>query len=105
MPRSLTPCAECGKPPEGRLEGTRFCSTGCRLAFNRRRRDRGTELYDVLMSARYEHNGATVKMVDALVSAYVLADKKLRAGRMSWQPWATAQYRIPQVYGPNGDGR
>jgi predicted nucleic acid-binding Zn ribbon protein len=101
----LRPCQECGKPYENPSKLALFCSTGCRLKFNRRRRDRGTELYDLVMSARFETNGATKDLVERLLNAYRDSDKTKRGGRMSWQTWKTAQYRIPQSYSKSGDMR
>lgn len=102
---NLRPCQECGKAHDSPNKAALFCSTGCRLKFNRRRRDRGTELYDVLMSARFEQNGAPKDLIDKLLNAYIASDKAKRSGRMSWQAWKTAQYRIPQLFSNTGDGR
>jgi hypothetical protein len=80
------------------------------MAFNQRRRDRGTELYDVLMSSRF--GGVTERgqmaprdMVDKLMNAYKAADDHARAGRPSWQRWALAQTRIPMAFSKEGDKR
>lgn len=99
------PCQECGKPYDPPSPRVLFCSTGCRLKFNRRRRDRGTELYDVIMSAHYEHNGAPKDLIEKLLRSYIDSDRAKRTGRVSWQSWATAQYRIPQIFSSKGDGR
>jgi hypothetical protein len=101
----LRPCLECGKTYDNPSKLAQFCSTAHRLKFNRRRRDRGTELYDLAMSARFEDNGASKDLVERVLRAYHDSDKAKRGGRMSWQAWKTAQYRIPQSYSDKGDGR
>lgn len=98
-------CQECGSPFENAVAKTRFCSTGCREVFNRRRRDRGAELYDVYMSVRYDDHGAESHILDNMVKAYKVADHVKRDGRPSWQPWSEAQMAIPQAYGKAGDNR
>lgn len=99
------PCQECGKPVESPGKPALFCSTGCRLKFNRRRRDRGTELYDLVMLASYENDAASWDLISKMVTSYRLSDEKLRGGRKSWQAWRTAQFRIPQAFSNGGDGR
>jgi hypothetical protein len=75
-----------------------FCSGECRQAFNRRRRDRGAELYDFVMQAENSQ-------VEKLKGAYQSADKVKRAGRPSWQPLTAAAVALPVVFGADGDGR
>lgn len=93
-------CQECGKSITNSVRGTRiFCDEPCRQSFNKRRRERGAELYDAFMS------GAGSDVTDKLFDAYMLADTVKRQGRRSWQPWRQASLKIPLVYGSEGDGR
>lgn len=93
-------CQECGKSLVHNVRGTRiFCDEPCRQSFNKRRRERGAELYDAIMSSV---NGGTLQK---LIDAYKLADAVKRHGRRSWQPWPQASLKIPLVYGSDGDGR
>lgn len=75
------------------------------MRFNRRRRERGTELYDVFMSARFDKDGATWSNTEELAIAYKTADMQKRDGRNSWQAWSEAQMALPLSYGSTGDGR
>lgn len=97
-------CKECGidlarlsnKPvPAAKL----FCSPGCRMAFNNRRRDRGAELYDLFMELRFNRTAAAEANVWTLLcdraSAYRDADKAKREGRRSWQDLREALDAIP----------
>lgn len=92
-------CKECGEAFETQRNQALFCSDTCRLKFNRRRRDRGAELYDFIM---VHGNAATVKR---LVEAYRTSDKVLRAGRPSWQDTQMAIVNLPAVFGNSGDKR
>lgn len=94
-------CRECGKAFEGRSMSALFCSATCRGLFNKRRRDRGAELYDFVMVAY----PTTHPLVWRLVEQYLSADKVLRAGRPSYQSEITARSALPAVYGECGDGR
>lgn len=91
-------CRECGKGFSGKRPSALFCGGPCRQAFNRRRRDRGAELYDFVMVKDTD----TIK---GLVDAYKTADKALREGRPSWQPTRVAIMNIPAAYGSIGDKR
>lgn len=91
-------CEECGKPFTRIRSSKVFCAEPCRAAFNRRRRERGAELYDAFMS---DETAAMQKLRDA----YLTADKELRQGRRSWQSWRVAAMRIPMVFGREGDQR
>jgi len=91
-------CAECGHPFETTRREARFCSNECRQDFNRRRRDRGAELYDFYMAGELD----TCKR---LADAYRAGDQAKRAGRPSWQPQSLAIFGIPAAYGRDGDKR
>lgn len=99
-------CRECGTKFERKQHNALFCSTKCRNVFNRRRRDRGAELYDVIMSHyREPDRGASWADVRARIEAYTADDALGREGRPSWQPWWLARLRLPLVVLPVEDGR
>jgi hypothetical protein len=50
-------CANCNAEFEPRAANQTFCNPRCRKEWNNRRSSRGTVLYDVLMTKRYERNG------------------------------------------------
>lgn len=100
-------CRECGASTarEGRGRPKVFCSKTCRMKWHNRRLQRGAELYDFVMSWRFERDQAdTLGQITRLASAYRDADKKLRAGRPSWDV-EEAQGRLPLGYSINGDNR
>lgn len=99
-------CRECGQP---RSDHTKkrwtFCTPQCRMAWHNRRRDRGAELYDVLMAWRYERDRTDcMAQLARLASAYHAADTRLRDGRRSWNLDEALQ-RLPLAFGRDGDGR
>lgn len=95
-------CRECGEPFTAKTLSAAFCPTKpCRAAFNRRRRDRGAELYDFVMAAY----PTTHPMVKMLAEAYRAADLDKRAGRNSYQREVDARAALPVVFGVHGDGR
>lgn len=98
MPMIGQRCRECGVLIQGKRVVALFCSGPHRQAFNRRRRDRGAELYDFVM-------GGDAATVARLKAAYVQADHVLRSGRKSHQPPAEAKGGIPAAFGDQGDGR
>ena len=91
-------CRECGKDFITARSQVYFCSTACRTAFNRRRRDRGAELYDFWMA-----DDKTTLPV--LRKSYLDADQAIRAGRKSWQDLREAKFKLPRVFGQLGDKR
>jgi len=97
MPSPRT-CPECGHSVSDKRVTALFCSDHCRQAFNRRRRDRGAELYDFVMAG----DDAIVKNLRA---AYKTADENLREGRRSWQERDAAVLNIPAAFGKEGDKR
>lgn len=89
MPYSGT-CLECGKAFHGKRQPAKFCSHACRVAFTNRRRDRGAELYDIVMSLDQEtrthaipRNAYEFGLRD-LVEAWHKEDRRDRKGRQSW---------------------
>lgn len=105
-------CAECGVPfttTNGR-QGTSpraFCCAQHRISFYNRRNIRGAQMYDILMSKRYDRatESEARGLLDRLARAARDADKALRDGRPSWLPFEQAKQNIPLGYGDHGDGR
>lgn len=109
-------CAVCGctfTTPRCERE---FCGDACKNEFNNRRRDRGSEVYDILMMCRFERDltkeiaktDARFRRLDTILSNlaghYRDADKSRRAGRKSWK--SDAYKRLPLSYdATGGDGR
>lgn len=101
-------CQECGQGFKSHKPGRQFCTDSCRHRHNRRRRDRGTELYDFVMLAHAGDSavqGKAADMVAALCKAYTRADQALRQGRRSFQRYNAAVMGIKSVHGDRGDGR
>jgi hypothetical protein len=100
-------CLECGVAFQPKKPHAEFCCESCRKAWHNRRMKRGAEIYDVVMTMRYNRDyaqkkGLTVLLVD-LISAYQAADKVNRQGRRSYDK--KAHKRLPLSYGKSGDGR
>lgn len=100
-------CRECGALFPSRQHNAAFCSDRCRRRHNRRRITRGAELYDIVMSARFERPGERPEpgLYDRMIQAYRSADLALRSGRPSWQKVTQAITRLPISYSEQGDGR
>jgi predicted nucleic acid-binding Zn ribbon protein len=101
-------CTECGEAFETIRSEAEFCAPKCRMGWHNRRRDRGAELYDILMCKRYERNGELTekvarRLVDSLCRAYRDGDKTARAGRKSWD--SDAWTRSPLAFSEHGDCR
>lgn len=81
-------CLECGGVWLARRREAEFCSSPCRTAFHNRRKERGAELYDLLMLHRFER--ATAKdmgaqsLINRMASVWREEDRARRAGRRSW---------------------
>ena len=99
-------CRECGGPltivgPRGQLP--KFCAEPCRTAFNMRRRQRGAELYDLLMANQFERqaparkNGQLRRAIGRLLSRFRDEDHRARNGRASWGDWREALERDPTL--------
>jgi hypothetical protein len=78
------------------------------MAFHNRRRDRGAELYDLVMAMRFDREHAKDEglwsHICALASAYNTADKHKRPGRKSYDK--DAHLRLPLTYDAiGGDNR
>lgn len=101
MVARLKVCRECGKEFEAKTVSALFCASACRSAFNRRRRDRGAELYDFVMASYPTQHPLLAKLLEA----YRTADLYYRAGRLSYQRETDARAALPVVFGETGDGR
>lgn len=60
-------CDECGKDIEVRARPKRFCSDACRWAWTNRRKDRGSQIYDLFMNSRFNRKEASDKGVWAIM--------------------------------------
>lgn len=102
-------CEECGRPLEGKRhvhgQKARFCNAKCRSRWNARRAQRGAELYDLVMTWRYDRSryDDMQTVISNMARAYRDSDKAKRAGRRSWDP--DSVQRLPAGYTDKGDGR
>jgi hypothetical protein len=101
-------CAECGSEFGSDRAHAEFCGTSCRKTYNNRRAVRGAELYDLMMTMRFDRKHATDEQlwshICALASAYNTSDKNLRGGRRSYNK--NAHKDLPLSYSnKDGDGR
>lgn len=87
-----THCRECGRPlsnVKGKVE-KEFCPRSlrpCRDNFHNRRKDRGTQLYDLLMMERFDDDPANVWAIlqaENLMDEWREDDETNREGRPSW---------------------
>jgi predicted nucleic acid-binding Zn ribbon protein len=59
MPKATHHCRECGNAiAADRKPNAKFCSDGCKAAWNNRRKKRGADIYDLWMAMRYERDEA-----------------------------------------------
>lgn len=102
-------CAECGSGFTPKKSSAEFCCHACRQVFNNRRAMRGAQLYDLVMTMRFDRKTATDKQVWSvlcgLASAFRAGDQHARDGRRSWRKLGAALSGIPMAYGKAGDGR
>jgi hypothetical protein len=100
-------CQDCGDSFQTDAREARFCSTKCRKEYNNRRAVRGAEMYDLLMTMRFDRGLAKDEQlwthVCNLAAAYRNSDKAKRAGRKSWDPQAFRD--LPLAYSDEGDKR
>lgn len=90
MSRNPTPCLECNGPVAPRKSTgpvPKFCCAECRKTFNNRRMTRGAEMYDYVMSGRFEratHAGLWRPILSQMATHYRDQDIREREGRQSW---------------------
>jgi hypothetical protein len=106
--RFTKPCAECGEPFQTNRRDAEFCGDAHRKAYNNRRAVRGAEMYDLMMTLRFERTHARDEQLwshlCALASAYKTSDRNLRADRPSYDK--NAHKNLPLTYSNTaGDGR
>lgn len=82
-------CRECGNGFEAQRASAGFCSTKCRAAYNNRRQRHGADLFDLVMSWRFDRVHAkaagALSLLCRMAAAFRAEDKSERAGRKSWQ--------------------
>ena len=85
-PRLNATCLDCGEGFHRAGDHGTFCSAKCRGAWNNRRLQRGAEIYDLLMTLRYERRSAKgiFTALCRAAAAFRAADHAERAGRASW---------------------
>ena len=88
---AIKTCMECGcqipAKPARKGPAPKFCSQACRSAFNSRRMTRGAEMYDYVMSGRFEratHAGMWRPVLTTMATHFRDADRRDRDGRQSW---------------------
>lgn len=91
-------CLECDDQFKAEVKTATFCSTAHRTTFNNRRKERGAELYDLLMACRFERQASRRDPTnqDAKPSVFTMLyrmarqfrdqDIEQRNGRKSWRP-------------------
>lgn len=65
----------------------KFCGPACSKVFNNRRMTRGAEMYDYVMSGRFEratHASSWRETLTVMASHYRERDRREREGRKSW---------------------
>ena len=92
-------CLECGDDFQRAGGHGTFCTPRCRGAWNNRRLQRGAEIYDLLMSLRYERRGAkgVLTALCRAAAAFRDADHTERAGRPSWSSAREVLARRPYL--------
>lgn len=87
-------CRECKKPvgPSVRFE-KKFCCHACGTAWNNRRKQRGAEMYDLIMFMCCERKAARLLNIWTLVwrMAAVWREEDKAAGLKSYAPFAEIQ--------------
>ena len=81
-------CKECGAEFETPKGSGLLCSSAHRLAFNNRRIQRGGEMYDLVMSMRFdrgrEPENKAWSLLCTIAGRFRDEDKQHRDGRKSW---------------------
>ncbi len=81
-------CKECGAEFEPRRSRSLFCSPAHRQAFNNRRIQRGGEMYDLVMSMRFDRQNEDTNrawsLLCTIAGRFREEDKAMRSGRKSW---------------------
>ena len=94
VPAYLRCWLECGTSFRASVKSAEFCGQQCRKVFNNRRQTRGADLYDLLMSLRYEREASkrepgrpsVFTMLCRMARDFRDEDREKRSGRKSWRP-------------------
>ncbi|MFN3549265.1 MAG: transcriptional regulator [Mesorhizobium sp.] len=82
-------CLECGDPFPRGLRPAEFCGRKCVQSWNNRRMTRGAEIYDLIMTIRYDRQRATLfkvwRTINRLAALFREQDRAERANRRSWR--------------------
>jgi hypothetical protein len=104
-------CTECGCEFTTPKAEAGFCAPPCRMAWHNRARDRGAEVYHILMTCRFDREFSKEEgiahfatILSNLAGHYRNSDNDKRGGRPSWDK--KAHRRLPISYDARGgDGR
>lgn len=103
-PFGVRECQWCGEHFPAQGADQTFCCNGHRQAFNNLRLQRGAQLYDLFMCARYERKAAAGLKVWSLICTMLAhfrqEDRTERAGRKSWMPARGVVERRPYLFNP-----
>jgi hypothetical protein len=97
-------CRECGSDiivVDYNVARREFCSATCRSAFHNRRKQRGAELYSLVMAMRFDRDRAREdgawSLLCRMASSFKAEDDRERAGLKSWEPVAVVKARHPDL--------
>lgn len=86
------PCLECGLAFSPVRHEAEFCADPCRDRFQKRRRERGADLYDAFMASRFERGAAKeaglFSLMMSIAAHWREQDRREREGRRSWTSMA-----------------
>jgi hypothetical protein len=81
-------CRECGDKFTHHQRLKLFCTSACRMAFNNRRRDYGSAMFDIVMEMRFDRKRASASKawteLCVIASRVRDVDVRERGGRKSW---------------------
>jgi hypothetical protein len=86
-------CRECGNSFSAQRATSEFCSTNCRTQFHNRRALRGAQLYDLIMTMRYDRAAGAWSMLCRMAASFKIEDDRERPGRRSWDKVAKVRDR------------
>lgn len=94
-------CQECGMKYKPTRREAMFCRSACKTAFHHRRHKRGAEIYDLMMTMRYDRERAAELGVWAtlcrMAQGFQEEDARDRSGRRSWDDPARVISRKPYL--------
>jgi hypothetical protein len=79
-------CCECGSSFQPQRRTAEFCGDKCRFAFDRRRKSRGADLYDLVLLNEIQRNDrdGVRSLISRLVQQWREEDRAERDGRPSY---------------------